>query len=627
MAEAEQAAAPEEADEPQPERRPGPVRIFAATAGGYWRDPKTRVQAWILVGGLVALGLIQIGIAIWTNLWHKDFFNAIERRDIPGTIRQIAIFAVIVVAGVAAIRTHLQVKRRLQVRWRQWLSHHSLDRWLDQGRHYQIQFLPGPHDNPDGRIAEDVRISTEYAVEFAHSIFYCSLLLVTFLGILWNLSGDLTIDLAGTDVVIGGYMVWAALLYSGLGSLLTFLSGRPLVRATDSRQSREADFRFGLVRVRENAEGIAFLRGEADERRRLYAGFAGIIGAWNLQTTGQGRLIMLTSAYGTLAAIFPIIVAAPRYFTGAITLGGLMQTAQAFVQVQSALSWLVDNFPRFAEWRASVERVVQLMDALDELEESAAAADDVTIEVAPGPETVLRFKGVDIAQPDGNVLVSGATAEIRLGERVLVKGESGTGKSTLLRAVAGLWPWGTGAIELPAEGKLMFMPQRPYLPIGTLRAALLYPDTPDSRPDDDLAAALRAVGLDDLPGRLDEEEQWDRQLSGGEQQRVAFARLLLHRPDWIFLDEATSALDEENQGRMMTVLAENLADSTVISVGHRPGLEHFHQRELVLVKTDEGARLVKRARARREVREEPRRRRNRWQRLMRTVRKRKRAST
>ena len=588
----------------QPTERPQSItRAFFAAAGGYWRDPKTRWRARGQVAGLLLASLAQIGLAIWTNRWNRNFFDAVERRDVDGFLTQIGIFVVIVILSITAVRFHLHFKRRLQVGWRQWLSHQTMDRWLEQGRHYQLQFLPGPHDNPDGRIAEDIRIATEFAVEFAHSIFYCGLLLITFLGILWTLSGSIVVPLGSSSFEIGGYMVWAALLYSGLGSVLTLVFGRPLVRATDTRQSREADYRFGLVRVREHAEGIAFMRGELGERRRLYDAFGSILGAWNLQTSGQGRLIMLTTAYTTLATVFPVIVAAPRYFAGSITLGGLMQTTQAFLQVQQALSWLVDNFPRFAEWRASVERVVQLHEGLTELEESAVGEDDVAIVVAPGEGPVLRLRNVDIAQPDGSVLVSSATAEIKLGERVLVQGESGTGKSTLLRAVAGLWPWGNGAIDLPASGKLMFMPQRPYLPVGTLRAALTYPDPPDGFDDAALSDVLRAVALEHLIERLDEEGQWDHQLSGGEQQRLAFARLLLHKPDWIFLDEATSALDEENQQRIMALLAERQADATVVSIGHRPGLEAFHQRELVLVRTEEGARLIKRARRRRQERD------------------------
>lgn len=587
----------------------GTLVRFGRLAGGYWTHSDERWRARSLTGVLALMVLGQLGTAIWINLWNKDFFNALEQRDATALIRQIGIFALIVVFSMLTTATHLHVKRQLQMGWRAWLSRVTLEKWLQKGRQYQLQFLPGEHDNPDSRIAEDIRIACEYAIEFAHSIFYCILLLVTFLGLLWNLSGAMTFSVGGSDWNVPGYLVWIALLYAGIGSGLTLLLGRPLVKATDARQSNEAAFRFGLVRVRENAEGIALLRGEADERRRLLAAFTGIQGAWNRQTDGQRRLILLTNAYSTLAGVFPLIIALPQYFSGAITLGGLMQTAQAFVQVQSALSWFVDNFPRFAEWQASADRVLGLHDGLDDLE--ADIGDQTTSilliqddDSEEGPRLV--FEGLGIAHPDGTFLVSDADAAIELGERVLIMGESGTGKSTLLRAVAGLWPWGRGTIRLPIGGKLMFMPQRPYLPIGPLRTALLYPSSPDSVETREIEYALHAVHLDHLIARLDDSEQWDRLLSGGEQQRLAFARLLLHKPDWVFLDEATAALDEDNQRRMMELLARELPRVSVISIGHRPGLEVFHERQLVLVHGKHGAVLETFSGRRRQARNQAR---------------------
>lgn len=578
------------------------LRQFFRLAGGYWTRSPERWTAIGLTAALVVLGVGQVGVAIWLNYWNKDFFNALERKDWADFLHQISLFAVIVAVSAATVATHMHVKRRLQLGWRRWLSHHMIDRWLTDGRQYLLQFMPEGHDNPDGRIAEDIRISTEYAVDFCHSILHCVLLLVGFLSILWTLSDALVLNLGGFTLTIPGYMVWVAIAYAGIGSLLTYAFGRPLVGATDQRQSREADFRFGLVRARENAEGIALLRGENDERQRLIGAFTGIGGAWNLQTRYQRHLMLLTNAYGNLAGVFPLIVAAPRYFAGTIGLGVLMQTAQAFTQVQQALSWFVDNFPRFAEWRASVERVLGLHEALSDLEEDIAAVDDTSIVITAGDKPVLSLRALVITHSDGTVLVSDATAEFKPGERVLIKGESGSGKSTLFRAVASIWPWGSGEIELPGGSTLMFMPQRPYLPVGTLRTALLYPTPADSKPEEALVEALEKVGLGDLAARLDEEAQWDRILSGGEHQRLAFARLLLQQPDWIFLDEATSALDEANQDKMMQLLIDDLPNSAVLSVGHRPGLETFHTRELVLVRGEDGARLTKESRARRDKR-------------------------
>jgi putative ATP-binding cassette transporter len=578
----------------------GSVRRFMRIAGGYWKSDQ-KWSAWGLTSGLIVLGIAQILLQIWINLWNKDFFDAVEHKNWSAFFHQMTIFAAIVVISMAAMASHLTVKRRLQYSWRRWLSARTVDRWLESGRHYQLGFVPGDHDNPDARIGEDVRISTEFAVEFAQSIFYCVLLLCSFMSILWELSGSMTISLFGSVIEVRGYMVWVAIAYAFVGSALTFFMGRSLVAATDLRQSREADYRFGLVRVREHAEGIALMRGEAGERDRLRAAFLGIRGAWFQQTQGQRRLISLTTAYGTLATVFPIIVAAPRYFSGAITLGGLMQTAQAFMQVQSALSWFVDNFPRFAEWNASAERVLALHQAIDDLQEEIDDISEASIIVQKGKGATLIIQGLDIAQPDGTVLVNQATAEIHPGDRVLIKGESGSGKSTLFRAIAGLWPWGQGTILLPADSRLMFMPQRPYLPVGTLRTALAFPAATDEFDKDAYAKALERVNLGQLVDRLDEEEeQWDRVLSGGEQQRVGFARMILHKPDWVFLDEATAALDDESQDSMMRIFTEDMPTVTVLSVAHRPGLEGFHGRELELIRHENGATLTKAARQRRE---------------------------
>jgi vitamin B12/bleomycin/antimicrobial peptide transport system ATP-binding/permease protein len=584
------------------DRQPGFFRQFVRLAGGYWTAPGVRWQAIGLTAGLIILGVAQVGMAIWLNYWNKDFFDALERKDWAAFLRQVGVLAAIVVVSALTVATHLHVKRRLQYGWRRWLSARLIEAWLRDGRQYLLQFMPDAPDNPDGRIAEDVRIATEFAVEFAQSILHCVMLLTSFLTILWGLSGTVHIGIAGVSVAIPGHMVWLAIAYAAVGSALTFSLGRPLVRMTDQRQAREADFRVGLVRARENAEGVALMRGETDERRRLFDAFAGIRMAWLGQTRSQGRLMLLTYAYGTLAGVFPLIVAAPRYFAGSIGLGGLMQISQAFLQVQTALSWFVDNFPRFAEWRASAERVVNLHEALDILEEDIASSDENTIVIITGDQPLLKLRGLIIAHPDGTILVSEANTEFKPGERALIKGESGSGKSTLFRAVASLWPWGRGVIELPPDAKLMFMPQQPYLPVGPLRAVLLYPMRGDSQPEAALRAALAKVGLEELGQRLDEEAQWDHVLSGGEQQRVAFARLLLQRPDWIFLDEATAALDEANQERMMRLLIEELPEAAVLNVGHRPGLEAFHQRELVLVRGEEGARLLRASHARRLAR-------------------------
>ena len=567
------------------------IRAFAAVASGYWTAPGYRAVAWSLTGGLVVLGAANVGIALWLNIWNRDFFNALDKRDVGQLMELLWMLAAIVASAGVAVAIQLHVKRRLQINWRSWLSHVTVQRWLNGGRQYQLGMLADEVDNPDGRIAEDIRVSTEFAVEFAQSILQCVLQLFTFLSVLWILSGTMPIKLFGFEFNLPGYMVWAAVAYALVGSLLTYFLGRGLIHAGNIRQSREADFRSGLTRAREHAEGIALMRGEDDERKRLRGSLFDLRSAWNVQTRGQGNLSLLTSSLAYLAPIVPLIVALPRYLGGEIALGGLMQTAQAFSSVQWALSWLIDNFPKFAEWRASTDRLVHLHVALTDLEESSEMADEERIVVHPPAESDrLIMRELGVARPSGEMLVAEAEVEIQRAERVLIRGQSGSGKSTIMRAVAGVWPWGRGAIHLPT-GNITFMPQKPYFPLGTLRDVMLYPAEPEGVGDDVLKDMLHKVGLDHLRDRLDETERWDHILSGGEQQRVAFARVLVQKPDWIFMDEATSALDEAGQENVMKLLIEELPETSVVSIGHRPGLEVFHTRELTLEPGADGTRL------------------------------------
>jgi vitamin B12/bleomycin/antimicrobial peptide transport system ATP-binding/permease protein len=567
------------------------IKAFAVVACGYWVAPNYRLVAWLLTGCLAALVGANVGIALWLNVWNRDFFNALDKKDFGLLVHLLWILAAIVISAGIGVAIQLHLKRRLQMNWRTWLSHTTVHRWLQSGRQYQLGLLADEIDNPDGRIAEDIRVSTEYAVEFATSILQAVLQLVTFLGVLWTLSGNLSVHAFGRDLNVPGYMVWCAVAYAVIGSLLTYALGRGLIGAGNVRQGREADFRSVLTRAREHAEGIALMRGEEDERERLRGSLFDLRTAWNRQTRGQGNLSLLTSSLAYLAPIVPLIVALPRYLSGQIQLGGLMQTAQAFSSVQWALSWLIDNFPKFAEWRASTNRVVHLHVALTNLEASTELGESERITVHPATDDDrLLLRELGVARPDGVMLVAEAEVEIKRPERVLIRGQSGSGKSTIMRAVAGVWPWGRGAIHLPT-GKITFMPQKPYFPLGTLRDVMHYPAAPEGITDDVLKDMLHKVGLDHLRDRLDETERWDQVLSGGEQQRVAFARTLIHKPDWIFMDEATSALDEAGQENVMKLLIEELPETSVVSIGHRPGLELFHTREFTLVQGEEGARL------------------------------------
>lgn len=564
---------------------PGFVLRFVRLAGPYWRSTE-RSRALTLTAALVGLTILQAGVPVALNLWTEGLFDSLAERSLPRFTALLGVLVVIILANVAIVTTHLRVKRRLQVGWRDWLTRAVADGWMRDGRHYQVTFIPGEHDNPDGRIAEDVRITTEYAIDLAHSLFYVALLAGSFAGILWVLSGDLAVPLGGLELHVPGHLVWVALAYSAIGTSVALLLGRPLVRATDLRQTREADFRFGLVHARENALAVALVHGEADERHRFRELFQAMVAAWDRQTRALAQIFVYVSSWSVLTQVFPVLVAAPRYIAGTITLGVLMQTAQAFQQMMTALSWPVDNLAKLADWRASVERVLGLHDALDRLEPQAAGpARGIQLDETDKPD--LAFVDVAIANPDGSVAVQPFSAAFRPGERVLLAGDTGAAVQ-VFKTAAGLWPWGRGRVERPRGARIFFMPPKPYLPIGPLRAALAYPAPAEPYPEAALQAALRRVGLEHLIPRLDVRETWEQALTVGEQQRLGFARLLLHRADWIFVEEAADALDPEGVAAMLRLLADEFPQAAIITIGHDPALAPFHRRRLLLRRTDGG---------------------------------------
>ena len=572
--------------------RDGFPRKVRRLASAYYSSEEWR-SAWAITAAVVGLTLLQIAVQVRLNLWNRDFFDALDKRDHDRFLAQMSVFAVLALAGTAAAVLQLWARQTLQVWWRDWLVRHLQRRMLADSAHYRMQFLEGAADNPDQRIGENARWATSIAVDMAVGLLHSVLLLVSFVGILWTLSGPLTVALAGREVEIPGYMVLAALLYAAAGAGATWAVGRRMPGINARRNEAEGDHRFALVRLRENSEGVAMIRGEADEERGLRRAFGRVTGVMHELNRAERNLVGLSSAYGMVTMVFPILVASPRYFAGAISLGVLMQVGSAFGEVTRALNWFMDNYPRLADWTSHVDRVIELEDSV----EAAGCIDRqcaLEIEEGPGPdgEETVSLQGVAVATADRKPLVRQADAVVRPGERVLIQGESGTGKSTLFRALAGAWPWGTGRIRVPERGAAMFLPQRPYLPLGTLGAVLAYPAPAEAFDGAAMAAALRRCGLEELAERLDEEERWDRTLSLGQQQRLAFARTLLHRPRWIFLDEATAALDEANQDAMMDLLREDLPDTAVVSIGHRPGLERHHDRVLVLEASPEGAVLA-----------------------------------
>jgi putative ATP-binding cassette transporter len=523
------------------------------------------------------------------NEWNGQFFDAVGRKDLSGFVHDLGTFLVIIAALLALTVANTFLQERLKFRLREWITRHLLVEWLKPLRVYQLSFAGEYGHNPDQRIQEDTRLLGDYSADLGCGIVYSLLQIVAFVGVLWALSAQVTFQVAGYDIAIPGYMVWCALAYALIGSGLTWLVGRPLIALNGERYAREAEFRFALVRVNESGESIALHGGEKDEHRHLEAALAAVVDTMRRISSSLAHLTWIISGTGWLSTVVPILVAAPAYFGGSLTLGGLIMVSGAFSQVQWAMRWFVDNFSRLADWRAAVHRVARFREALDNLpavEEGAAE-----IKRALHPDGHLAFEGVRILLPDGHIIIEDATVSIAPGERVLIVGETGRGKSTLFRAVAGLWPWGSGTILTPPPEAMAFLPQRPYLPLGTLRNALSYPSPPDAFPDADVRQALERCDLGHLITRLDQVERWDNELSLGEQERLAFARLLLHKPGWVFLDEATAALDEDSQRHVMSLFDGELKNTTVLSIGHRPDLAAYHTRTLQLVHGRDGDRL------------------------------------
>jgi putative ATP-binding cassette transporter len=548
-----------------------------------------RWKIGLLTAGILAVLCGNMVGQIQLNKWHGRFFDALEQQHIAAFGNQLLVFLAIVGALLALVVGQTWMQEMLKVRLREWLTHHLLDHWLVAGRAYRLGLAGEIGVNPDQRIEEDTRKLTEFTATLGVGVVQASLLLVSFIGILWVLSDKVVFTLDSGSFSIPGYMVWCAILYALIGSLLTWRVGFPLIGLNAERYAREADLRFALVRVSESAESVALYGGERDERRQLDGNLDHVIIAMRRLSGALSRLTWITSGYGWIAIVVPIVVAAPGYFNGGLTLGGLMMVVGAFNQVQAALRWFVDNFPVIADWRATLHRVSAFKAAVDRLDEIDRSLDNIKLE--PHPKGQVAFEGVSVLLSDGRVVISEANVEIGAGERVLIVGESGAGKSTLFRAVAGLWPWGSGTIRLPAREAMMFMPQRPYLPLGTMRAAITYPNAPSAFDTAAVEAAVKRVGLEEFLPQLDIETRLDKSLSLGQQQLIGFARLLLHKPAWVFLDEATSALDEISQRRAMSIFDAELAGATVLSIGHRPGLERFHTRTLHLVRTPDGARL------------------------------------
>ncbi len=558
------------------------LRDAWSLAAPFWRSEE-RGRALLMLGALVGLNLLLVALNVINSYWGREFFNSLQNKDqaaflellltwhegetgtLPGFIWLAAVFILIAVYQI-------YLRMALQIRWRRWLTRHYLDNWLDARAYYRVALVDPGTDNPDQRIAEDIKKFVDDTLVLGFGMLRNVVTLFSFIAVLWGLSGAMTVF----GLSVPGYLVWVALIYSVIGTAFAHLIGRRLIGLNFNQEKVEADFRFALVRLRENVEGVALYRGEAEEKQGLLRRFNGLVENWWAIMVTTKQLTFFTAGFNQVANIFPYVVASPAYFAGSVPLGVLSQTASSFGEVQGALSWFVDNYRGVAEWRATVARLTGFVGAVS----TAHAQQDSGVSTTPGTEAALHLDNITLTLPDGRVLIEGAQQKILPGEAVLIAGPSGSGKSTLFRAIAGIWPFGSGTVHVPGGGSALFLPQRAYLPLGTLRHALCYPRGEDFFSDAEIREALDLAGLAHLAPRLDHEDTWDRRLSGGEQQRVALARALLLKPDWLFLDEATASLDPEAETRFYELLKQRLPNTALISIAHRPSVAAFHSRAL-----------------------------------------------
>jgi putative ATP-binding cassette transporter len=562
------------------------VRGMMTTLATVWRiaSPYFRSEdRWagrLLLASVVAIELSIVGLTVLLNSWNARFYNALQDKNWDAFVYQLGYFSILAAIFVALAVYQLYLNQWLQIRWRRWLTRAYLDHWMAGSNHYRMQLLGDAADNPDQRIAEDINSFIQSTLNIGLQLLNSLVSLFSFMIILWGLSAEAPLHLFGMSVNIPGYLLWAALLYSIIGTAFTHLIGRALIALNFQQQRYEADFRFSLVRVRENAEQIALLAGEPAERDRLLMRFGNVVSNWLAIMSRQKKLTFFTACYSQAAVVFPFIMVSPAYFAGAVQLGGLMQTANAFGQVQSALSVFVTLYRSLADWRAVIER-------LDGFDRSVGAAQALAvtppvIAVTPDDGATITLKDLAVRLPNGMPLVNAAELTIAAGDQVLVNGPSGSGKSTLFRAMAGIWPFGSGTVTVPRNAKVMMLPQRPYFPIAPLAAAVAYPAEPGTFDNATVAELIAAAGLPALATRVEEEAHWNRMLSLGEQQRLGIGRAILLAPDYLFLDEATASLDEEAEAAVYKLLKQRLPHTTLVSIGHRSTLAAFHRRRLTL---------------------------------------------
>jgi putative ATP-binding cassette transporter len=564
------------------------VNNIRSTLAAVWRIAAPYFYAedkWAGRGLLAAVVIIELAVVFLTvlfNRWNNVFYNALQERNQAVFTYQIGYFCVLAAFWIGLKVYQLYLNQWLQIRWRRWMTDRYLGGWLHDANHYRMQMLGDAADNPDQRIAEDTQRFVEQTLSLGIGLLSAVVTLVSFVFILWGLSNEAPLHLFGKDIAIPGYLVWGALIYAVLGTTLTHLIGWPLVGLNFQQQRYEADFRFNLVRARENGEQIALLHGEPAERTRLQGRFGYVVENWMDIMQRTKKLTAFTATYSQASVIFPYVLVAPAYFAEKVQLGGMMQTASAFSSVQDSLSFFITSYRTLAEWQSVVARLSGFEAAIENA--AALTTKENIIHIASDDKGTIDLEKLLVSLPNGTPLVTADGFSIRSGERTLLTGPSGSGKSTLFRAIAGIWPFGTGSIAIPSQATLMMLPQRPYFPVGTLRAAIAYPAEPSAFSPEQVGETLSAVGLPKLASRLDEDAHWNRTLSLGEQQRLGIARALLHKPQYLFLDEATASLDEPSEAALYGLIKDRLAATTIVSIGHRSTLEAFHQRGVTLAR-------------------------------------------
>jgi putative ATP-binding cassette transporter len=562
-------------------------RIFALAAPYFRSEEKWRARTMLV--GIVALNLAYVYALVLFNQWYGRFYDALQNKDAGIFWREVGVFGWLAFANIAIQVLKFYITQLLELRWRAWMTRSYLSRWLADRTFYHLELARYAQeegrtpDNPDQRIQEDMQMFTDSTMTLSMGLLNAVVTLVSFVGILWGLSGNFDFTLGGTTYQIAGAMVWLAVVYCVVGTVITHYIGRPLIGLNFRQQRFEADFRHHLVRVREYSEAIALDHGEKVERGQLDLRFGAVLRNYLQLIKQQKNLVTFTAFFGQAAVIFPFIVAAPRFFSGAIQLGQLMQISSAFGKVQDSLSWFVDNYDRVAVWRATTDRLTSFDDAM-----RAHAAQNQALD-RDSTAPALQTGDLAVALPNGTSLLSGATLAVKPGDSVLLQGPSGSGKSTLFRTFAGIWPFARGHVKVP-EGAV-FMPQRPYVPDGTLRNALAYPNPAENYSDAELRQALVDALLPDLVNRLDDSDVWSQKLSGGEQQRLSIARVLLKKPSWLFADEITSALDAEAEGVLHKRLSDRVkaAGGAMVSIAHRAAVGDFHNQRWTLVPQADGA--------------------------------------